>query len=472
MNARLPGEIFAIPLPEAPGSASDPDRYVLYAPLRQSAFIAHAEVVNALAELREPRDDGALHAADERLAGFLRSLGWIDAAVDRLPAPGPMGEPMPTSVTLFLTTGCSMRCTYCYAAAGDTPHESMPIEVARRGIDFVAGNAKRLGAERFSLAFHGGGEPTLNWRVLTSAYEYAKRRARELGLECTASTATNGVLNEVQIAWITRHLASASVSFDGDPEVQDSQRPLANGAASSERVLHTLARFDAAGFDYGIRVTVTAERIARLPQAIDFICRHTERAPIQVEPAYRMGRWKEAPSAETAQFIERFRQAREVARGHGRTLGYSAARVGLLTRHFCGVSQDSFALSPGGNVSACFEVFSERSEFADTFFYGRPAGEGGAGHEAPYAFDLQRLEALRALSVDRQPFCQGCFARWHCAGDCHRNALSVDASGQFQGSDRCHITRALTLDQILERIAEEEDGLAWRGGRRPAGGAT
>ncbi len=457
----LSAEIFVVPLGAGVAGRPDmgdvdPDRYVIYAPLRQSAFVAHADVVNLLADLSEGRFDPA-RDADGRLRDWLRGLGLIDAGPEPQPPRAPRGAPAPTGVTLFLTTGCSLRCTYCYASAGDTPLKSMPIEVARQGIDFVAGNATAQGAAGFSLAFHGGGEPTLNWRVLTGAYDHARRRADELGLACSATTATNGVLNEVQISWITEHLHSASVSFDGEPEAQDRHRPLANGQGSSARVLHTFERFDAAGFRYGIRVTVPADRIERLPQSIDFICRHSRPVNIQVEPAYRMGRWHDAPSAETAGFIERFREAHEVARGHGFTLSYSAARVGLLTRHFCGVSQDSFALSPDGNVSACYEVFSEQSDFAERFFYGHDAGSGN------YRFDTERLAALRALEVEQQPFCRGCFARWHCAGDCHRNALSIDASGAFQGSDRCHITRALTLDQILERIAGG-DGLAWRGG--------
>jgi uncharacterized protein len=453
-----PGEIYVIPWSEegaAADGAPDTDRYIVYAPLRHTAFIADAGLVNRLVDLREG-SIGQEADREDPASTWLRQLGLLDDAPAPLPPAGPQGSPLPTSVTLFLTTGCSMRCTYCYASAGDTKLERMPIEVAQRGIDFVVRNATLLGAPGFALAFHGGGEPTLNWKVLTGAREHARRRADEHGLQLTASTATNGVLNEVQISWITTHLQSASVSFDGLPAVHDKHRPLANGKPSSERVLHTLARFDAARFRYGIRVTATADQIARLPESIDFICRESAPVNIQVEPAYPMGRWREAPSAQTEQFVSAFRVAREVARGYGRTLSYSAARVGLLTRHFCGVSQDSFSLSPKGQVSACYEVFSEQSEFADRFFYGEPT-EGGQ-----YRFDIERLQALRRLSVEHQPFCQGCFAKWHCAGDCHRNALSVDASGAFQGSDRCHITRALTRDQVVERIAGA-GGLVWRG---------
>ena len=168
-----------------------------------------------------------------------------------------------------------------------------------------------------------------------------------------------------------------------------------------------------------------------------------------------MGRWHEAPSAETQHFIDKFREAQVVARRHGHELGYSAARVGLLTSHFCGVSQDTFALSADGGVSACYEVFAEDQQHADRFFYGKPRPDGG------YDFDLNVLDKLRQQAVQHKPFCQGCFAKWHCAGDCHHNSLA-GGDKEFAGSDRCHITRALTRDQILERIVDA-GGVAWTG---------
>jgi uncharacterized protein len=107
-------------------------------------------------------------------------------------------------------------------------------------------------------------------------------------------------------------------------------------------------------------------------------------------------------------------------------------------------------------VSACYETFAEESPWAKRFFYGRP-NEGGG-----YEFDMNVLDTLRRQTVEHQPYCEGCFAKWHCAGDCHHKALDVSAGDAFAGSDRCHITRELTKDQILARI-EEAGGVFWRG---------
>jgi uncharacterized protein len=443
----LSAEVFVIPLEEA--------KYLMYAPLRQAAFVANARVVLFLADLKEGRFNPA-DDPDGSLLELLRRLEILDAGEQEPPASQFSGPPRPTSLTLFLTTTCNLRCTYCYASAGDTPAKSMRLETAMRGIDFVAANAVEKGEPRIEVNYHGGGEPTANWSVMTESLAYAREKSIALGLEPpNASSATNGVLRDDQVEWIIANLDGASVSFDGLPEVHDTHRLTVLGQGSSARVMATLRRFDAAGFPYGIRVTVTADQIPRMPESVAYICANFAPRRIQVEPAYQLGRWRDAPSAETEAFINGFRAAQAEAAHFGREIFFSAARLGVLSPHFCGITQDSFALSPDGNVSACYEVFSEDNPWAKTFFYGRPNGANGG-----YEFNLQVLERLRRQTVDHRDFCRGCFARWTCAGDCYHKSLTVNGEGEFRGSDRCHITRELTKDQILAQIAAS-GGLFW-----------
>lgn len=442
----LSAEIFLIPL--------DKGRYIVYAPLRLAAFVANSRVVNFLADLQRGAYNSAVDA-DGSLVEFLRRLEILDAGTEDLPITIFSGDPEPTSVTLFMTTACNLRCTYCYAAAGDTPLRHMNLEVAKKGINFVIANALKKGETQIEIAYHGGGEPTVNWKIMTESLVYAKEKAGEAGLQVNAATASNGVLTDTQIDWIVQNLDGVSLSYDGLPEVQDKHRVTVSGKGSSAKVLHTMRRFDAAGFTYGIRITVTDDLISRLPESVAFVCAQFKPHTIQVEPAYQMGRWRDAPSAETQAFIEAYREAQDIANSHGMAITFSGARLGSLSNHFCGITQDSFCLSPDGNVSACYEVFSEDAEWSDTFFYGKPV----LGQD-DYFFDLPVLDNLRRQAVQHRDFCQGCFAKWTCGGDCHHKSLTVNGAGEFQGTDRCHIIREITKDQILERIAQS-GGLFW-----------
>ncbi len=438
-------ELFVIPVDGA---------YLVYAPLRQAAFLANASVVNLLADIQDGRTCDAKED-DARWIEFLRGLEILDAGPETKPITRFSDDPQPTAVTLFLTTACNLRCTYCYASAGDTPTRAMPLEVARHGIDFVLENALRLSRPGIEIAFHGGGEPTVNWGTLTGAWQYARGRCYDRGLTLHASLASNAVLSDERIEWIVTHLNDASISCDGLPEAHDKHRLTIAGQGSSERVARTLRKFDEAEFPYGIRVTVTRDQIPSVPRSIEYLLENFRPRRIQVEPAYALGRWRDEPSAETAEFIEAFREAQASARRFGMAIEFSAARVGSLSNHFCGISQDSFSLTADGEVSACYETFIAENEWSKKFFYGKYDDA-----ERRFQFQLPVLNELRHRTVDEMPFCRGCFAKWSCSGDCHHKALAVDGDGEFAGTDRCHIIRELTKDQILDRLAAA-GGLFW-----------
>jgi len=434
-------ELFVLPLNES--------EYLVYAPLRGAALIANAALVRFLQMPDAGERTGEISA---EVLAWLRGTGIVGGAAERAPVLQLTGPPRPRVATLLLTSACNLRCAYCYAASGDAPATFMAPETARRAIDFVAANAAEAGALSFEVNYHGAGEPTQHWARLQESHLYARGVAQAKGLRLRSSLTTNGVLSDAQRAWIAAHLDAATVSFDGLPEVQDANRRLASGGGSSASVLTTLRAFDRAGFRYSIRMTATAESLVRLPQSVAFICRRFRPHAIQVEPVYRMGRGRDRASAETAAFIEAFRAARRTSGKAARLLRFSGARVGTVTNRFCGVANDNFCVSPKGNISACYEVADELQPWAERFFYGRPAAT-----ESGYDFDERVYTGLRAQTVDRRQYCRGCFAKWHCAGDCFHKSLDSGAT-EFAGAGRCEIVRELTKDQILEKIADSGSG--------------
>jgi len=443
----LSAEVFSIPLED--------DKYIVYAPARRSAFVANSEVVRFLSQLEKGVFDASADS-DGSLVRLLRSLDCLDAGPETPPAAVCHGAPEQVSVTLFLTTACNLRCTYCYASAGAGEPKFMTIETARRGIDFAAANAAKRRAPCLEVGYHGGGEPTMNWPVLAESFEYARQKAVELKLELRSSMATNGVLSDARIDWVLGNLRAATVSCDGLPAVHDGCRPTASGAGSSQRVFHTLRRFDAAKFSYGIRLTVTAEHISTLADSVEDLCSEFHPVSVQVEPVYLLGRGAAATSAESDEFIEAYRAAAARGRAHGRPVNFSGARAGTLTNHFCSVSQENFCLSAGGNVTACYEAFDEDDPRAGVFFYGRPAANAGG-----YIFNQAVIDRLRSQAVEKRAHCRSCFAKWSCGGDCYYKWLAATGGGEFNGSARCHVIRELTKDQILEKITAS-GGLFWR----------
>lgn len=358
------------------------------------------------------------------------------------------GGPVLSSLTLLLTTLCSQRCSYCYARGGDA-RRTLPWSVAEAALVWATEQARARGRARLRVAFHGGGEVTMVAPLL----DRCVRRARELGgthgVDVRLEAGFNGVMTAQQADWAAASLDGATVSIDGPPAVQDRQRPLADGSPSFERVAATLRRFDAAGFRYGLRMTVTAESVATLPASIDHLCRNFAARHIKAEPVFVGGRALDDGllPVDGAEFVRRFREARVVAHGHGRELTFSAARARVATTVFCKALGGSIAVTPEGHLSACYEVLESTDPRASLFFVGSVT-PGGA-----IRLDPGRLARLARLGVEHKPACRDCFCRWSCAGDCPAKLAIAGDPCDTSSNPRCDITRALTRDLLVERLA-------------------
>jgi len=446
MRPLISTEVFVIPLL---------GRYLVYAPLRRIAFIANASAINFLYRLRH----GEVQQASEEEKAFLQFCEQIHLTGEEGDWPITTLECatfQPTEVTLFLTTRCNLRCIYCYASAGDRPIAEMYFIIAKRGIEFVCHNALERGEVEFGVGYHGGGEPTTHWSVLTESFTYAQKLARKNGLQVYGSMATNGFLTPEKQQWIIKNFRGVNISVDGLPAVQDMQRPTVSGKPSSEIVMQTIRTFDKANFPYGIRVTVTSASVELLPQSIAYLLNEAHPKHIQVEPMYSLGRGrKNGLEVEPSAFVQAFLEAKQIADQAGVDFFYSAARVDVLANRFCLSCGEGFSLTPQGLVSACYEVPGPEFEFADQFIFGHYDERQGR-----YVFDEEKLTNLRNHTVEQISWCQACFCKWHCAGDCTYKARHAMVDGQFLGDSRCEITRALTLAQILEKI-ERSGGKVW-----------
>ena len=442
---RLTTEVFCLP---------HLDNYIVYAPLKNVLMLVNAAAANLLHQL----DEGGACQTDasnvEILSAFL-DMGIVNGPGEELHQDGD-SEFRPTSVTLFLTTSCNLRCVYCYASGGDRSR-TMPWQVAKAGIDLVGNNAPNMEGEALGLSFHGGGEPTVAWDLLRRTTAYAEGVAKRQGVECTRSLATNGVLSETQLDWIVEHIDDVNLSVDGVGAVHDRLRPLKDGGASFPHVLKTLRRLAAEGKRFGVRMTVTRASLPHVTETVQFLSREIAPHTIHLEPVFQCGRCvtESVEAPDPAEFVDIFRSARPIAEQHGAVLYYSGARYPQVTASFCQACEPSFTVTTAGCVTACYEVADPADPRADTFIYGRFDERLGR-----FEFDTDKMLQLKDLSVQHVPFCQRCFAKYQCAGDCPaKRLLMFDQGVPSAVSQRCRISQELTKDQIVEAL-ETNVGLA------------
>ncbi|NIM91423.1 MAG: radical SAM protein [Candidatus Aminicenantes bacterium] len=443
------------------------EKYIIYAPLKGIAFVANPRLVNEIFEYAQQLDSSRLssprtpsnpsYSKKKFLEGsdFLNSLSFFQAEplpVDKYQDNGTQYD----AVVLFLTNQCNLGCLYCYASSGEYAAKRMTWEIARESINYVTEEVIRNQSPEMTLGFHGGGEPSLNWDILTRAADYAHSLATKNDFALKVSGSFNGYWSRKMLDYIIQNFTELSLSFDGLPAIQNQQRPTKNGNDSFPRVVETLHSLDEAGFPYGIRMTVTNRSVHRLEESISFVCEQFRPNKIQVEPVFMEGRAKKnrAEVSDLDLFIDQFIKGLRRAEEEGIHLFYSGARLDALTQRFCMAACRAFVVTPEGDVTTCFETYGRDHPLGDQFIVGRFRRDAG------FSLHKKKIEDHFNRTVEDISYCEGCFCRWHCAGDCAIKTYSEETPEGFQPTRRCYLNQELTKFLLLKNIKESQ-GLVW-----------
>jgi uncharacterized protein len=433
-------ELHLIPLEVEEG-----DRYILYRPLIRLAFIGN----RAMARLAL-RYNNSMPSADElgsqEALQFLEQIGFFEPDVQPV-----QSQPYLSNAVLLLTNRCQLRCTYCYASAGESLPRRLSAKIGRIVIDKAHEQAFENKQTEYHIDFHGGGEPTLEWETLQELVNYARSKP----LQAKISVTSNAIWSEIQARWLIDNLDFISVSMDGSPNTQNLQRPLRDSQPSSPIVMRNLQRLDESDYKYGIRMT-TCSPWTNLAEDVEFILKNTCCRLIQVEPAFNTQRGEHRqPDQEQAQgFIQAFIEAYEVAKQYQASLTYSGARPKTITSTFCSAPFTALVVNPEDQIVACYEIADQQHPFADL-------GRFGEVRNGEILLDLAARDRFHRLLGERFSTCRDCFCHWTCAGDCFSRAFRDEPNGHLFKSQRCTINREITKYLLLDLI--QENGGVWRG---------
>ncbi|MBS3079296.1 radical SAM protein [Candidatus Pacearchaeota archaeon] len=429
--------------------------FILYAPLDNTALKVSSGVIDIL---RKIRDRKACTEQEQALVECLKRSGIIK---DKTEEPssldcklkGGNGEIYsPTYATLIPTYNCNLRCVYCYSNGGESPTKIMEFNVAKSAINLAIENAKRLETGETGLEFHGGGEPFLpaNMELIKRSLDYFRKNAEKSGLKYTVGSVTNGVMNQKDLEWIVQTFSHLNISLDGPEDIQNSQRPKPRNLPSYEDVMRTITYLEGKKFKYGIRATITAESVDRMPEIIEFFHSISTSDSFHVEPLFECGRCKttNAKAPEPQTFLKRFLEARETAKKLGIKIYYSGARINCLSTSFCGASGENFFVNPNGNVITCPETSRETDPDFSMFHIGSYDSSTQS-----FRFHQDKIRLLKSRTIDNIPHCSNCFAKYNCSGDCPAKSYSQSRNlFDTSSNPRCLINRELLKQEIYERL--------------------
>ncbi|NWF69119.1 MAG: hypothetical protein HXY40_08535 [Chloroflexi bacterium] len=342
----------------------------------------------------------------------------------------------PVCLTLYLNNRCHLACTYCFALPArpqaDTPRLS--LQAVQRAAEHVAENC-RARALPFTLVLHGGGEPTLDWRLAEDILGTAAAAAAPLPL--FRYIATNGVVSEQRAHWLAQRFDLIGLSCDGPPDIQAQQRPLANGQSSAPFVERTAQILRAQGTAFHVRVTLTAATLARQPEIAAYLCEQIQPQEIHVEPVYGLGRGQPLSEQHVDDFVNGFFAARALAQTYGIAWRTSGSRPQDIHGAYCNVWRDVLHLLPGAAVTACFAATNAQQ-----------AQNVALGSVLP---DPQRVRALREQLRRAPAPCADCFNRFHCARGCPQYC-PLDEQAAFPAA-RCQAQKALIFAHLQATAA-------------------
>jgi len=341
-------------------------------------------------------------------------------------------------LVLHLTRRCNLRCSYCFV-----PHESdgqgarMTADTARRAIELL------LPAHRSATIAFFGGEPLLEWDLLTETVEFARHVYRGPGRPRFEVTTNGTLLDPEKVAFLDREGFDLIVSLDGPRDVHNRSRPARDGTDSYGATMEglRLLRGRRLATRTTLRATFTAsevrlrERLEHHHHLIDEgLC-----AYVTLEPASIARSGFDSPSMDwNAVETEVEQAARFLA---GRIRQRRRASFELLVRFVsriayrrpacseCAAGNGYASVAPGGTIHVCHRE-----------------GLSSIGDLAAGGLD----ESLRARWLDGRFYlsadCLECPIRLACGGHCRQDALQ-------QGDIRKPAEAGCRLSHVLFRWA-------------------
>lgn len=347
--------------------------------------------------------------------------------------------------SFFMTTKCNLRCIYCYNSRErrQMKEQSISLEMAKAGVDYFYSTNKSR-----HIRFYGPGEPTQEFNKLKAIVEYAKKRDEKT----TTEIQTNGCFSKVVREWLLNNMNIIWVSFDGEPDIQDHNRPCANGKASSpiieKNVRWLLKNRTTQNIMVGARVTITGENVLKQKQiidyfislGIDYIWCDPLFPSVDKIPVCNDKDKLNAYSFDMNQYVDNYIEAYYYAKGKNVFYG------SFLTCNFDGVcNKHCRACTPvphfttDGYVSACDLVtFGANAGHMDCFVYGKWNEE-----TKEFEIDNEKVKVLQSRITDNMQHCKNCIAKEHCGGYCLGEVMNETGNLFGQKNKTCKAIKKL-----------------------------
>lgn len=266
-------------------------------------------------------------------------------------------------LTLSITERCNCKCKYCFLDA-NTTGAVMTKEIIHSAIDY----AFNFYAGHKIIVNAFGGEPTTQFGLIKEMVDYANKQKDKYSVKPRFAITTNGILSDEILDFLIENNFDCSVSIDGIEDVQNRQRPLANGKPSFQQAYYSLKRLTNSGCFVRVRSTVTKYSVSKMPEAVDLFG-EIGVEQIHFEPVTLAGRAMNLPDELMPPQLEEYVQALiksiEKAKQYNSHINFS------IFSHCNGSIQNKMIVGASGMISACVEVQNQHHSLSSIFSMGK-----------------------------------------------------------------------------------------------------
>ncbi len=154
------------------------------------------------------------------------------------------------AIGIELTNGCNLDCTYCYISASKKTRKYLSKEKVLEILNFL----KEGICSPSVLYFAGGGEPTLNFKLLKQLPNLCKKFGFN---DCEFDLTTNGtILTNEMIEFFKRNKVKLNISIDGDEETHNTSRIYRNGKGSFKDAFNNIKVLKENGIEFSCKTVV------------------------------------------------------------------------------------------------------------------------------------------------------------------------------------------------------------------------
>ncbi|MBU3180782.1 thioether cross-link-forming SCIFF peptide maturase [Clostridium psychrophilum] len=332
---------------------------------------------------------------------------------------GGQSEPYIKALCLNIIQDCNLRCKYCFADEGKYHgvRKAMPIEVAKKAIDFVIKNSgprKNIEVDLF------GGEPLMAFDLIKKVVEYAKKQEKIYNKSIRFTMTTNAtLLSDEVMKYLDENMGNIVLSIDGRKSVNDKVRVKVDGSGSYDRILPKIKKMvdmRDKSKQYYVRGTFTrlnTDFYEDIKHMADLGFKEISIEPVVLPPEHELSLREEDLPVIFEQYdklykdmLKRHKDGNEFKFYHF-NIDLQGGPCVYKRIAGCGAGHEYIAVTPDGDIYPCHQFVGNKDFLMGDIYNG--------------ITNTKMVQEFKEAHIYNKPTCVKCWAKFYCSGGCQAN---------------------------------------------------